>query len=119
MHHKSMGSPVYHCWLLESWMGGVLRQLSLWVQTVVMGTKFLGANKSELEPDVREEVFVAVDVGQSTARSRVWDEVWAQALDRKYVTANAYETPWLLALSLAWTLRRCRTDSIRSSVELN
>lgn len=35
------------------------------------------------------------------------------------MTANAYETPWLMTLSLAWTLRRCRTDSIRSSAELN
>ncbi|RJE24510.1 Oxidoreductase 2-nitropropane dioxygenase family [Aspergillus sclerotialis] len=43
---------------------------------VVMGTRFLGAEEANLPSDYRQEVLLAFDGGESTVRSRVFDEMW-------------------------------------------
>ncbi|KEZ40757.1 Dioxygenase [Scedosporium apiospermum] len=55
---------------------GTAAAITLGAAAVVMGTGFLGAEECDLEPEIRDVVFQASDGGQSTARSRVWDEVW-------------------------------------------
>ncbi|CAN9210971.1 unnamed protein product [Alternaria alternata] len=58
---------------------GIAAAIALGADGVVMGTRFLGAEECALEPNVRREVFAAVDGGQSTVGSRIWDEVWGQS----------------------------------------
>ncbi|KAJ5182681.1 hypothetical protein N7492_000297 [Penicillium capsulatum] len=43
---------------------------------VVMGTRFLGADEVDLPLEYRREILQAADGGESTARSRVFDEMW-------------------------------------------
>ena len=43
---------------------------------VVMGTRFLRAEEANLPSEYRQEVFLAFDGGESTVRSRVFDEMW-------------------------------------------
>ncbi|KAI4854451.1 hypothetical protein E4T44_00164 [Aureobasidium sp. EXF-8845] len=57
---------------------GVAAALALGAEGVVMGTRFLGAEEAILDSDMRDEIFSAVDGGDATARSRIWDEVWGQ-----------------------------------------
>jgi nitronate monooxygenase len=50
--------------------------LTLGASGAVMGTRFLGAVESHIPQICRDAVFSASDGGQSTARSRVFDEIW-------------------------------------------
>lgn len=50
--------------------------LTLGASGVVMGTRFLGAAESHVPQIYRDAIFNASDGGQSTARSRVFDEIW-------------------------------------------
>lgn len=50
--------------------------LTLGASGVVMGTRFLGASESHIPQIYREAIFSASDGGQSTARSRVFDDIW-------------------------------------------
>lgn len=50
--------------------------LMLGASGVVMGTRFLGAEEAELPSDYRREILRAADGGESTVRSRVFDEMW-------------------------------------------
>ncbi|KAF7592978.1 hypothetical protein BBP40_012214 [Aspergillus hancockii] len=43
---------------------------------VVMGTRFLAAEETEVPLEFREAIFGARDGGQATVRSRVFDEMW-------------------------------------------
>ncbi|KAK9233749.1 hypothetical protein V1525DRAFT_138210 [Lipomyces kononenkoae] len=43
---------------------------------VVMGTRFLAAEETRLPSEYREAILVASDGGQSTVRSRLFDEIW-------------------------------------------
>lgn len=50
--------------------------LTLGASGAVMGTRFLGAVESHIPQIYRDAIFSASDGGQSTARSRVFDEIW-------------------------------------------
>ncbi|KAJ0426780.1 2-nitropropane dioxygenase [Aspergillus carlsbadensis] len=55
---------------------GVAGALALGASGVVMGTRFLGAVEADLPRGYREEILGAVDGGEATVRSRVFDEIW-------------------------------------------
>ncbi|KAJ5109913.1 hypothetical protein N7532_002558 [Penicillium argentinense] len=50
--------------------------LTLGASGLVMGTRFLGAVEAHIPQIYRDAIFSASDGGQSTARSRVFDEIW-------------------------------------------
>ncbi|KAK6384349.1 hypothetical protein LTS17_001912 [Exophiala oligosperma] len=50
--------------------------ISLGASGLTMGTRFLGAMETIIDPDVRREIFDARDGGLSTRRSRLWDDIW-------------------------------------------
>ena len=50
--------------------------LTLGASGVVMGTRFLGAVEAHIPKIYRDAIFRASDGGQSTVRSRVFDEIW-------------------------------------------
>lgn len=54
----------------------VAAALMLGASGVVMGTRFLGAEEADLPLEYRREILRAVDGGESTVRSRVFDEMW-------------------------------------------
>ncbi|KAL4733014.1 hypothetical protein BDV11DRAFT_210547 [Aspergillus similis] len=56
---------------------GVAAALALGTAGVVMGTRFLGAVEADLPQECRDEVMAAWDWGESTVRSRAFDEMWA------------------------------------------
>ncbi|KAL4986242.1 2-nitropropane dioxygenase [Aspergillus falconensis] len=55
---------------------GVAAALTLGAAGVVMGTRFLGALEADLPEEYRREVLAASDGGESTVRSRAFDEMW-------------------------------------------
>ncbi|KAL2836309.1 2-nitropropane dioxygenase [Aspergillus pseudoustus] len=55
---------------------GVAAAMALGVSGVVMGTRFLGAHETEIPQEYRREILSASDEGQSTVRSRIFDEMW-------------------------------------------
>ncbi|KAL4981431.1 hypothetical protein BDW68DRAFT_183501 [Aspergillus falconensis] len=55
---------------------GVAAAMALGVSGVVMGTRFLGAQETEITQEYRRETLSASDGGQSTVRSRIFDERW-------------------------------------------
>ncbi|KAF4167621.1 hypothetical protein CNMCM6936_004678 [Aspergillus lentulus] len=55
---------------------GVAAAIMLGAAGVVMGTRFLAAEETNLPPEYREAIINAVDGGVSTVRSRVFDETW-------------------------------------------
>ncbi|KAE8405663.1 hypothetical protein BDV37DRAFT_292886 [Aspergillus pseudonomiae] len=55
---------------------GVAAAMMLGAAGVVIGTRFLGAEETELPHQFRQAVFDASDGGQATVRSRVFDEMW-------------------------------------------
>ncbi|OJJ47389.1 hypothetical protein ASPZODRAFT_64710 [Penicilliopsis zonata CBS 506.65] len=57
---------------------GVAAALALGAAGVVMGTRFLGAEETQVPDAYRQEILAASDGGESTARSRVWDEMWSE-----------------------------------------
>lgn len=57
---------------------GVAAALSLGAEGAVMGTRFIGAEEASMSSVVRDEVFTASDGGESTARSRVFDDIWGE-----------------------------------------
>ncbi|KAL4971393.1 2-nitropropane dioxygenase [Aspergillus desertorum] len=57
---------------------GVAAALALGAAGVVMGTRFLGAVEADVPPEYRNEVLAAWDGGESTVRSRAFDEMWEE-----------------------------------------
>ncbi|KAL4820359.1 2-nitropropane dioxygenase [Aspergillus spinulosporus] len=55
---------------------GVAAAMALGVSAVVMGTRFLGAYETNIPEEYRREILSASDGGESTVRSRVFDEMW-------------------------------------------
>ncbi|RFU81187.1 nitronate monooxygenase [Trichoderma arundinaceum] len=55
---------------------GVAAAITLGAEGAVLGTRFIGAEEATVDSDVREEVFTATDGGESTVRSRVFDDIW-------------------------------------------
>lgn len=55
---------------------GCAAALSLGASGVVMGTRLLAAEETAIPAVYRNAIFEASDGGQSTARSRVFDEIW-------------------------------------------
>lgn len=55
---------------------GVAAAIALGAQGAVLGTRFIGAEEATMDSDIREEVFAASDGGESTVRSRVFDDIW-------------------------------------------
>ncbi|KAL4744923.1 hypothetical protein BDW72DRAFT_187639 [Aspergillus terricola var. indicus] len=55
---------------------GVAAALALGASGVVMGTRFLAACETNIPEEYRREILSASDGGESTARSRVFDEMW-------------------------------------------
>ncbi|UKZ65771.1 uncharacterized protein TrAtP1_006963, partial [Trichoderma atroviride] len=55
---------------------GVAAAITLGAEGVVLGTRFIGAEEADMDSDVRDEVFAASDGGESTVRSRVFDDIW-------------------------------------------
>ncbi|KAL2785298.1 inosine monophosphate dehydrogenase [Aspergillus keveii] len=75
---------------------GVAAALALGAAGVVMGTRFLGAVETDLPREYRDEVLAAWDGGESTVRSRVFDEMWGDNLwpevyDGRCLTNRCYE----------------------------
>ncbi|KAH8755372.1 hypothetical protein F5883DRAFT_571171 [Diaporthe sp. PMI_573] len=70
--------------------------LALGAAGVVMGTRFLGAREAQLSPRIRDAILRASDGGQSTVRSRVFDEMWGpsawpQIYDGRCLRNQMYE----------------------------
>ncbi|KAL4998956.1 2-nitropropane dioxygenase [Aspergillus recurvatus] len=55
---------------------GVAAALALGASGVVMGTRFLAARETNIPKEYRREILSASDGGESTVRSRVFDEMW-------------------------------------------
>ncbi|KAL7796016.1 2-nitropropane dioxygenase [Trichoderma ceciliae] len=55
---------------------GVAAAIALGAEGAVLGTRFIGAEEATMDSDIREEVFAASDGGESTVRSRVFDDIW-------------------------------------------
>ncbi|KAJ5320359.1 hypothetical protein N7508_000642 [Penicillium antarcticum] len=55
---------------------GCAAALTLGAAGIVMGTRFLAAEETSIPNIYRDAVFEASDGGRTTARSRVFDEVW-------------------------------------------
>lgn len=55
---------------------GVAAAITLGAEGAVLGTRFIGAEEANMDSDVRDEVFTASDGGESTVRSRVFDDIW-------------------------------------------
>ncbi|KAB8271902.1 hypothetical protein BDV30DRAFT_249807 [Aspergillus minisclerotigenes] len=75
---------------------GVSAAIMLGAAGVVMGTRFLGAEETELPRQFREAVFDASDGGQATVRSRVFDEMWGpspwpEVYDGRCLRNSSYE----------------------------
>ncbi|RSL57583.1 hypothetical protein CEP54_008204 [Fusarium duplospermum] len=63
---------------------------------VVMGTRYLGAEEAQFDPDVREAVFQETDGGKNTVRSRVFDDLygdnfWPETYDGRCLRGAIYE----------------------------
>ncbi|KAL3457647.1 2-nitropropane dioxygenase [Aspergillus heterothallicus] len=57
---------------------GVAAALALGAAGVVMGTRFLGAVEADVPAEYRNEILAAWDGGESTVRSRAFDEMWGK-----------------------------------------
>lgn len=55
---------------------GVAAAMTLGASGVVMGTRFLAAHETDIPEEYRREILSASDGGESTVRSRVFDEMW-------------------------------------------
>ncbi|UKZ91177.1 uncharacterized protein TrAFT101_006171 [Trichoderma asperellum] len=55
---------------------GVAAAIALGAEGAVLGTRFIGAEEAAMDSDVREEILAASDGGESTVRSRVFDDIW-------------------------------------------
>ncbi|KAL4736268.1 2-nitropropane dioxygenase [Aspergillus similis] len=55
---------------------GVAAAMTLGASGVVMGTRFLAACETYIPEEYRREILSASDGGESTVRSRVFDEMW-------------------------------------------
>lgn len=74
---------------------GVASALSLGAQGVVMGTRFLAAPETIMHPAYRAAVLSADDGGQSTVRSKVFDElrgpnIWPVLYDGRGLATESY-----------------------------
>ncbi|KAJ5325997.1 hypothetical protein MYU51_000873 [Penicillium brevicompactum] len=75
---------------------GCAAALSLGASGVVMGTRFLAAEETAIPAVYRNAIFEVSDGGQSTARSRVFDEIWGpnfwpETYDGRCLKNQAYE----------------------------
>lgn len=57
---------------------GVTAAIALGASGVVMGTRFLACQETEMIEEVVDECLSAFDGGETTVRSRVFDDVWGQ-----------------------------------------
>ncbi|KAL7926088.1 2-nitropropane dioxygenase [Trichoderma austrokoningii] len=55
---------------------GVAAAITLGAEGAILGTRFIGAEEAAIDAEVRNEVLTASDGGESTVRSRVFDDVW-------------------------------------------
>ncbi|RYP74550.1 hypothetical protein DL769_003995 [Monosporascus sp. CRB-8-3] len=55
---------------------GAAAAIALGASGLVMGTRFLGCEEIDIDPEVVDEVLAASDGGQSTVRSRAFDDIW-------------------------------------------
>ncbi|KAF7537415.1 hypothetical protein G7054_g3784 [Neopestalotiopsis clavispora] len=55
---------------------GAAAAIMLGAAGIVMGTRFLGAQECRVGSNIRGALFAAVDGGQATVRSRIFDEIW-------------------------------------------
>jgi nitronate monooxygenase len=97
--------------------------LALGASAVVMGTRFLGAEETNISADVREAVLETRDGGETTVRSKIFDEMWGsnswpQIYDGRCLRNAAYDNI-TNGMSLAevqklfqQTLERARTQHV-------
>jgi nitronate monooxygenase len=55
---------------------GVAAAITLGAEGAVLGTRFIGAEEAVMDSDIRDEVLAASDGGESTVRSRIFDDIW-------------------------------------------
>lgn len=55
---------------------GVAAAITLGADGAVLGTRFIGAEEAVMDSDVRDEILSASDGGESTVRSRIFDDIW-------------------------------------------
>jgi len=75
---------------------GCAAALALGASGVVMGTRFLAATETQISQVYRDAIFKASDGGETTARSRVFDEIWGPnfwptGYDGRCLRNKAYE----------------------------
>jgi nitronate monooxygenase len=102
---------------------GVAAALTLGAEGAVMGTRFIGAEEAAIDSDAREEVFAASDGGESTVRSRVFDDIWGpnawpQLYDGRCLRGAIYNN-LEAGLDIDEVRTRLYRDSQRSQVDVN
>lgn len=74
---------------------GAAAALVLGAQGVVMGTRFLAAKETVVDPRYQAKVLAATDGGQSTVRSKIFDElkgpnIWPGLYDGRSIVTESY-----------------------------
>ncbi|KAL5046764.1 hypothetical protein BDW71DRAFT_197412 [Aspergillus fruticulosus] len=83
---------------------GVAAAMALGVSGVVMGTRFLGAQETEITQEYRRETLSASDGGQSTVRSRIFDERWVPSAWPEMYDGRCQKMRAMMSVSGVWLL---------------
>lgn len=100
---------------------GVAAAMALGASGVIMGTRFLAAHETDIPEEYRREILSASDGGQSTVRSRVFDEirspsVWPGMYDGRCLRNKCYDE-WEKGVSIEEIRARVSVTASRAQSE--
>ncbi|OQE82046.1 hypothetical protein PENNAL_c0038G01987 [Penicillium nalgiovense] len=91
---------IYYLPLIAAWGivdgRGCAFAFALGASGIVMGTRFLAAKNASVPAVYRDAIFEASDGGETTARSRVFDEIWGPNVRPKKYDGRCFPAPCML-----------------------